>query len=107
MPHGGPGPAPGAGKALGEEHSGGRIWRFTRDHPLGASRYFWVLEASSREGPAGLVGHFCRSISWEEVREREGSREETEHVAKARGGLADWREKWAYVIPQELGRVLK
>ena len=43
-----------------------------RGHLLGASRCLWVLEASSREGPDGLVGHFCRSISWVGVRGRGG-----------------------------------
>lgn len=37
-----------------------------RDHPPGASCRLWVLGAAPRECPDGLVGHFCRSISWGE-----------------------------------------
>lgn len=59
-----------------------------RGHLLGASRCLWVLEASSWEGPDGLVGHFCRSISWVEVKGR-GGEQRGDNARRRQGAM--WR----------------
>lgn len=40
----------------------------TRDHPMRAFSCLSILKKAAREGLEGLVGLFCRSISWGDVR---------------------------------------